>query len=157
MKVVCTTFEPTLWRSCALHLNLPYEGRVHYIWAYLMKVVCTTLDTVTPVQTKILSKPKTCLSQTNLTVPSTKFLCNLNLCKPNTCLNWTISSVPKGFGLDRFYCIYIFIIFIEDLKTFARLYIGIRVIILIKWYWYHIIQSKLIICWKLVIYEIVLL
>jgi hypothetical protein len=28
----------------------------------------------------------------------------LNLCKPNTCLNWTNSSVPKGFGLDRFYC-----------------------------------------------------
>jgi hypothetical protein len=27
-----------------------------------------------------------------------------NLCKPNTCLNWTNSSVPKGFGLDRFYC-----------------------------------------------------
>jgi hypothetical protein len=25
--------------------------------------------------------------------------------KPNTCLNWTNSSVPKGFSLDRFYCI----------------------------------------------------
>jgi hypothetical protein len=25
-------------------------------------------------------------------VPSTKCLCNLNLCKPNTWLNWTISS-----------------------------------------------------------------
>ena len=52
-----------------------------------------------------LSKPKTCLSQTDLTVPSTECLCNLNLCNPNTCLNWTNSSVPKGFGLDRFYCI----------------------------------------------------
>ena len=52
-----------------------------------------------------LSKPKTCLSQTDFTVPSTKSLCNLNLCKPNYCLNWTNSSVPKGFGLDRFYCI----------------------------------------------------
>jgi hypothetical protein len=26
------------------------------------------------------------------------------LCTPNTCLNWTNLSVPKGFGLDRFYC-----------------------------------------------------
>ena len=51
------------------------------------------------------SKPKTCLNQTDFTVPSTKYLCNLNLCKPNTCLNRTNSSVPKGFGLDRFYCI----------------------------------------------------
>jgi hypothetical protein len=30
----------------------------------------------------------------------------LNLCTPNTCLNWTNSSVPKGFGWDRFYCTY---------------------------------------------------
>ena len=52
-----------------------------------------------------LSKPKTCLSQTDFTVPSTKSLCNLNLCKPNYCLNWTNSSVPKGFGLYRFDCI----------------------------------------------------
>jgi len=52
-----------------------------------------------------LSKLKTCLNQTDFTVPSTKCLCNLNLCKPSTCLNWTNSSVPKGFGLDRFYCI----------------------------------------------------
>ena len=44
-----------------------------------------------------LSKPKTCLNQTNFTVPSTKCLCNLNLCKPNTCLNRTNSSVPKRF------------------------------------------------------------
>ena len=39
-----------------------------------------------------------------MTVPYTKCLCNLNLCKPNTCLNWTNSSVPQGFGLDRFDC-----------------------------------------------------
>ena len=52
-----------------------------------------------------LSKAKTCLNQTDLTVPSTKCLCYLNLCKPNTCLNWTNSSVPEGFDLDRFYCI----------------------------------------------------
>ena len=52
-----------------------------------------------------LSKPKTCLNQADFTVPSTKCLCNLNLCKPSTCLNWTNSSVPKGFGLDRSYCI----------------------------------------------------
>jgi hypothetical protein len=31
----------------------------------------------------------------------------LSLCNPNTCLNWTDSSVPKGFGLDRFYCTFI--------------------------------------------------
>jgi hypothetical protein len=55
-----------------------------------------------------LRKPKTCLNQTNLTVLSTKFLCNLNLCKPNTWLNWTNSTVPKGFGLDRLYCRFIF-------------------------------------------------
>ena len=53
---------------------------------------------------RTLSKPKTCLNQTDFTVPSTKSLCNLNLCKPNTCLNWTNFSVPTGFGLDRFYC-----------------------------------------------------
>ena len=52
-----------------------------------------------------LRTPNTYLNQTGFTVPSTKCLCNLNLCKPNTCLNWTNSSVPKGFGLDRFYCI----------------------------------------------------
>ena len=52
-----------------------------------------------------LRKPKTCLSQTDFTIPSTKCLCNLNLCKPNTCLYWTKSSVPKGFGLDKFDCI----------------------------------------------------
>ena len=51
---------------------------------------------------RTLIKPKTCLNQTYFTVSSTKCLCNLNLCKPNTCLNWTNSSVPKGFGLDRF-------------------------------------------------------
>ena len=50
------------------------------------------------------SKLKTCLIQTDFTVTSTKCLCNFNLCKPNTCLNWTKSSVPKGFGIDRFYC-----------------------------------------------------
>ena len=72
-------------------------------------------NSTTPVPTKIniysetcvnrtLSKPKTCLNQTDFTVPSTKCLCNLNLCKPNTCLNWTNSSVPKGFCLDRFNC-----------------------------------------------------
>jgi len=49
-----------------------------------------------------LSKLKTCLSQTDFTVPSTKCLCNLNMRKPNNCLNWTNSSVPKGYGLDRF-------------------------------------------------------
>ena len=52
-----------------------------------------------------LSKPKTCLIQTDFTVSSTKYLCHLNLCKSNTCLNRTNSSVPKGFSLDRFYCI----------------------------------------------------
>ena len=36
---------------------------------------------------RTLSKPKTCLNQTDCTIPSTKSLCNLNLCKPNTCLN----------------------------------------------------------------------
>ena len=51
-----------------------------------------------------LNKPKTCLNQTDFTVPPTKCLCNLNLCKPNTCLNWANSSVPKRFCLDRFYC-----------------------------------------------------
>jgi hypothetical protein len=93
-----------------------------------------------------LSKPKTCpsqtdftilsqtdftilsqtdftiLSQTDFTIPSTKCLCILNLCKPNTCLNWTNSSVPKGFGLDRFYCstlnymIYIINIYRRDFR-----------------------------------------
>ena len=53
----------------------------------------------------IPSKPKTCLNQMDFTVPSTKCLCNLNLCKPSTCLNWTNSSVPNGLGLDRFYCV----------------------------------------------------
>jgi hypothetical protein len=43
--------------------------------------------------------------QTDITIPSTKCLCNLNLCKPNTCLSWTNFSVPKGSGLDRFYYI----------------------------------------------------
>jgi hypothetical protein len=42
---------------------------------------------------RTLSKPKTCLSQTDFIVPSTKSLCNLNLCKPKPCLNWTNSSV----------------------------------------------------------------
>ena len=53
-----------------------------------------------------LSKLKTCLSQTDFTVPSTECLYNLNLCKPSTCLNWPNSSVPKEFSLDRFYCIF---------------------------------------------------
>jgi hypothetical protein len=30
---------------------------------------------------------------------------NRTLSKPKTCLNWTNYSVPKGFCLDRFYCI----------------------------------------------------
>ena len=54
---------------------------------------------------RTLSKLKTCLIQTDFTDLSTKCLCNLNLCKPNSCLNRTNSSFPKGFGLDRFYCI----------------------------------------------------
>ena len=60
-------------------------------------------------QNRTLSKPKTCLNQTDFTVLSTKCLCNLNLCKPKTCLSWTNYSVSKRFGLDRFYCIYIYI------------------------------------------------
>ena len=56
---------------------------------------------------RTLSKPKIRLSQTDFTVPSTKCLFNLNLCKPNTCFNLPNSSVTKGFGLDRFYCIMI--------------------------------------------------
>ena len=36
---------------------------------------------------RTLSKPKSCLNQTDFTVPYTKCLCNLNLCKPNTGLN----------------------------------------------------------------------
>jgi hypothetical protein len=65
-----------------------------------------------------LSQEKTWLNQTDFTVPSTKCLCNLNLCKPNTCLNWTNLSVPKGFGLDMFYCICTFFYktIFEDLK-----------------------------------------
>ena len=58
-----------------------------------------------PCLNQTLSKPKTCVIQTDFTVPSTKYLCNLNLCKPNTCLNWTNSSASKGFGIDMFYCI----------------------------------------------------
>ena len=54
---------------------------------------------------RTLSKPKTCLNQTDFIVPSTKCLCNLNPYKPNPCLNWTNSSVQRGFGLSRFYCI----------------------------------------------------
>jgi len=53
---------------------------------------------------RTLSKLKTCLNKTDLTVPSTKCLCNMNLCKPNTRLNWINYLVPKGFCLDRFYC-----------------------------------------------------
>ena len=64
---------------------------------YYMYIICWLNRT--------LSKPKTCLNQTHFTVPSTKCLCNLNLPKSNTCLNWTNSSVLKGFGLDRFYCV----------------------------------------------------
>ena len=52
---------------------------------------------------RTLSKHKTCLNQTEFIVPTTKCICNLNLCKPNTCLSLRNSSVPKGFGLDRFY------------------------------------------------------
>ena len=52
---------------------------------------------------RTLSKHKTCLNQTECIVPSTKCICNLNLCKPNTCLRLRNSSVSKGFGLDRFY------------------------------------------------------
>ncbi len=55
---------------------------------------------------RTLSKPKICLIQTDFTVPSTKCLCNLNLCKPNTFLNWANYAVTKGFGIDRFYCIH---------------------------------------------------
>jgi hypothetical protein len=44
---------------------------------------------------RTLSKPKTCLNQTDFTVLSTKCLCNLNLCKPNTCLNQTDFTVPS--------------------------------------------------------------
>ena len=55
-----------------------------------------------------LTKLNTSLNQIDFTVPSTKCLCNWNLCKQNTCLNWTNSSVPKEFGLDRFYCIWLF-------------------------------------------------
>ena len=54
---------------------------------------------------RTLSKPKTCIIQTDFTVPSFKCLCNLNLSKPSTFLNWKKYSVPKGFGLDRFYCV----------------------------------------------------
>ena len=36
---------------------------------------------------RTFSKHKTCLIKTDFTVPSTKCLCNLNLCEPNTCLN----------------------------------------------------------------------
>ena len=55
-----------------------------------------------------LSKPKTCLSQTDLTVSSTECLCNLNLCKPNTCLNWKIFFSPKGVQFRQVlpYCCY---------------------------------------------------
>jgi hypothetical protein len=61
---------------------------------------CPNQTDLTPIYSK------TCPNQTDLTVPSTKCLCNLYLCKPNNCLNWINSSAPKGFSLDRFYCIY---------------------------------------------------
>ena len=82
-----------------LHSTLHYTLYPHYIphiHITLYSEICLN---------RTLSKPKTCLNQTDFTAPSTKCLCNLNLCKPNTCLNWTNSSVPEGFCLDRFYCI----------------------------------------------------
>jgi hypothetical protein len=41
----------------------------------------------------------------------------LNNYYSNTCQNWTNLSVPKGFGLDRFYCIMVGYIFSFIIKT----------------------------------------
>ena len=83
------------WTShCISHLRPCLWSTIVYIYIY--SETCLNW---------ILSKPKTCLNQTDFIVPSIKCLCNLNLCKPSTCLNWTNSLVPKGFCLDRFYFI----------------------------------------------------
>ena len=57
-----------------------------------------------------LSNPKTWLSQTGFTVPSTEPLVTRKSAKPDRpiCLmfmQFENYSVPKGFGLDRFHCI----------------------------------------------------
>ena len=75
-----------------------YDGILYPAVVVLVNIVQWNLSKRT------LSKPKTCLNQTDFTVPSPKYLCNLNLCKPSTCLNWSNSSVPMGFGYDRSYC-----------------------------------------------------
>ena len=90
--------------------NLQLECILHYLFLLNVNIGISLLFVNMYSETclnRTLSKPKTCLNQTDFTVPSTKCLYNFNLCKPNTCLNWTNYSVIKGFSLGRFYCIWI--------------------------------------------------
>ena len=72
-----------------------------------------------------LSKPKTCLTQTVFTIPSTYCLCNLNLCKPNTCLNFRSKFFShKGVRL-RQVLLYLKLPLISELPHFGELLIMI--------------------------------
>ena len=94
------------WQSTKIGLDEVWF-RQNWLYIIYQNVIIVSFHghTVKPVLSWTLSKAKTCLNHTDFTVPSTKCLCNLNLCKKNTCLYWTNTSVPMGFGLDRFYCI----------------------------------------------------
>jgi len=108
--------DPTIYPRWCEYADRYISVSVYYF--FITKYSETCLN-------QTLSKPKTCLSQTYFTVPSSKCLCYLNLCKPNTCLNWTDSSIPKVFGLDRFYCMLFLCNMSENSKSIIYFIIAI--------------------------------
>jgi hypothetical protein len=85
---VVLTFDPQHRKILAFSVKDRYQLN------YFICIKDFNAETITSLKINLfsclnhtVSKQKTCLSQTDLPVPSTKRLSNLNLCKPNTCLN----------------------------------------------------------------------
>ena len=94
--------EVVIWKRSLRQVNYTYKSK---ILGFPLRNVYIEIDCIFFCDTvKTLSKPKTCLNQTDFTVTSTKCLCNLNLRKSSTCLNWKKFSVPKGFGFRQVLC-----------------------------------------------------
>jgi hypothetical protein len=66
-------------------------------------------------------------NKTKLYVPSTKCLCNLNICKPNTCLNWTNSAVPRGWFRQVWLLEFIRgLHFLKEIDIYAKCFVYIK-------------------------------
>ena len=94
---VCHWLVAGQWFSLRTPVSSTNKTDHHDITEILLKVALNTitLKTLRYIYSETclnwtLSKLKTCLIQTDFTIPYTKYLCNLNLCKPNKFFS------PKG-------------------------------------------------------------